>query len=475
MTVEIDLSTALWIYWSTILSMTAGLLLLRAHRVWSGANYWIAGNLLALCNLPLLAVLYEQGVTSSTGLLPATLIITDSVLKVVSVSERALRTRNVTIGLGILTAYLFGCSVLLDASQGALVIGLAGILVGLLAIWQGWLILHSNQLARLHGSNLLVVASFMLAAFMIGMSLYSLQLGHQQVLFERSDQVGLGCAVIVNLMILRHICLIAMMMAMLNRKLAAGRIRHRKQISLRKQAEVHAARMADLVKEKQSLLEVLTHEVRQPLNNAQAALQDFLMNRQGNSHDLTSGARLQVILDQIGLTLSNAIVGANLLERRAQSVLAPTDIVVVCQLACSDAGPDWEERIELVAPEEPIVAPADPILLRLALRNLLENAARHSPPDRKVTMTLKMGNPPGSLTISVTNWPIDTFAADNRLFERGVRGEAPIGEGEGLGLHIVKEVTLLHHGVISARVRPDRHTEFALSIPLVENLATRNG
>lgn len=229
--------------------------------------------------------------------------------------------------------------------------------------------------------------------------------------------------------------------------------------------------MADLAREKQSLLEVLTHEVRQPLNNAQAALQDFLMRHPNDRRDAASSGRLQVILDQIVLTLSNAIVGANLVERKAQSVLVPTDIVAVCQLACSDAGPGWAERIELTAPDEVIVAPADPILLRLALRNLLDNAARHSPPDRKVVVELRVSDARDRLIISVINWPIDRFAADSRLFERGVRGAEPIGEGEGLGLHIVKEVALLHSGTITARVCPDQRTEFALSLPLAQPIA----
>lgn len=463
--IEIHIHTALWIYWSSILSMTAGFLLLRAHRVWDGANYWIAGNILTLCTLPLISLLYQEGAASATGLFPATLMLADSVLKIISVSDPGLRARNASLGLGVSTAYLLVCSFLLDSSHGAIVIGAAGILIGLLIAWQGLLILNS-KLVRLHGSNLLVASTFMLAAFMIGMSLASLIQGNQRILFEYTRQAGLGFVVIDNLMILRHICLIAMMMAMLNRKLAAGQIRNRKQISLRKQAEVHAARLEALVQEKQSLLEVLTHEVRQPLNNAQAALQDFLMNRKGNHQDETSVGRLQIILDQIGLTLSNAIIGANLLERKAQSVLVPTDIGLVCQLACSDAGPDWEERIDLVAPNEPIVAPADPVLLRLALRNLLDNAPRHAPPDRKVTMAVQVDDATDQLTISVANWPVDSFAVDNRLFDRGVRGAVPIGEGKGLGLHIVREVALLHHGTINARVRPDQHTEFSLSIPI---------
>jgi len=462
--VKIHIYTALWIYWSSILSMTVGLLLLRAHRVWNGANYWIAGNVLTLCTLPIFSLLYQRGASSATGLVPATLMLADGVLKIMSLSDRGLRVRRAALGTAVVAAYLLCCGVLLDSSRGAIIVSAGGILIGLLIAWQGLLVLKS-QLARLHGSTLLVASSFLFAAFLIGMSITSLLLGRQQVLFEYTGRVGLGFVVIDNMMILRHICLIAMMTAMLNRRLAAGRIRNRRQISLRKQAEVHAERLADLVEEKQSLIEVLTHEVRQPLNNAQAALQDVLMNRDDGRDERLSVGRLQTILDQIGLTLSNAIVGANLLERREQSALVPTDIGVVCQLACSDAGPDWEERIDLAAPDEPLLAPADPVLLRLALRNLLDNAVRHSPPDRKVTMTVEIDGAAAQLRISVSNWPVDTFVADSRLYERGVRGEAPIGEGKGLGLHIVKEVARLHNGTINARVRPDQQTEFTLAFP----------
>lgn len=471
MILDFDISTAFWIYWSTILSMTIGLLLLRAHRIWQGVHYWIAGNLVALGNLPFVIVLYKQSSTIVTALVPAALFVLDNLLKVMALSERRDRFRHGAIGLGTLAAYLAACGLLLGKDQGSLVTGAAGLMMGLLALWQGVLVLRSRRLARLHGSSLLAIASFVLAGFLILASLRSLYLGNQEVLFERADQVRVGLAVGVNLSILRHVCLIAMIMAILNRKLAAGRIRNRKQVSLRKQAEIHAARMADLAREKQSLLEVLTHEVRQPLNNAQAALQDFLMRHPNDRRDAASSGRLQVILDQIVLTLSNAIVGANLVERKAQSVLVPTDIVAVCQLACSDAGPGWAERIELTAPDEVIVAPADPILLRLALRNLLDNAARHSPPDRKVVVELRVSDARDRLVISVINWPIDRFAADSRLFERGGRGAEPIGEGEGLGLHIVKEVALLHSGTITARVCPDQRTEFALSLPLAQPIA----
>ena len=147
--------------------------------------------------------------------------------------------------------------------------------------------------------------------------------------------------------------------------------------------------MASLAREKQSLLEVLIHEVRQPLNNAQAALQHAMMTVELDSSDGATGRRLQAIIDKIVLSLTNAIVGASVLERKSESRLVMTDIGSICELASGDAGLDWEDQIDLVSPLAPVYAEADPVLLRLAVRNLIDNAIKHSAPGRKTGVTIE--------------------------------------------------------------------------------------
>jgi signal transduction histidine kinase len=230
-------------------------------------------------------------------------------------------------------------------------------------------------------------------------------------------------------------------------------------------AEQHAKEMAIAAAEKQSLLEVLTHEVRQPFNNAQAALHDVMMTVQTNSRDYAAGQRLQSIIDQIVLTLSNAIVGASMLERKSQSLLVRTDILSVTELACSDVGFDWGKRIDLNSPNGRIFAEADPILLRLAIRNLLDNALKHSAPGKKVQVTINEDEANLAVIITVRNWSARPFAPTQSLFERGERGDQPVSEGKGLGLYIVQEVATLHGGRASfANYDDDGSISFSLKI-----------
>ncbi len=103
----------------------------------------------------------------------------------------------------------------------------------------------------------------------------------------------------------------------------------------------------------------------------------------------------------------------------------------------------------------PVRADAD--LLRSALRNLVENALRHTPESCEVTVgaCLEQGAP--------MLWVRDTgsgVAADElaRLTERFVRGRDVTQEGSGLGLAIVKRVAELH----GARLELSNHPEGGL-------------
>ena len=83
----------------------------------------------------------------------------------------------------------------------------------------------------------------------------------------------------------------------------------------------------------------------------------------------------------------------------------------------------------------------DPLLASIALRNLLENAQKHTPQGTRIAVSVADA---GIVTVS-DNGPGVPEQFESRLFERFSRSD-PQGDGAGLGLSIVARVMALHSG-----------------------------
>jgi signal transduction histidine kinase len=129
-----------------------------------------------------------------------------------------------------------------------------------------------------------------------------------------------------------------------------------------------------------------------------------------------------------------------------------------------------EERhlpVDVQLPEEPPALDVDPILIRHALFNLLQNAAQATEGNAGITIRLEPQAAPGS---GAPGWSLS-------VADRG-RGIAPEvmdkifvpffttrADGTGLGLPVVLHVALLHDGYVTAANRPDGGTQFAIWLP----------
>jgi two-component system sensor histidine kinase QseC len=99
-------------------------------------------------------------------------------------------------------------------------------------------------------------------------------------------------------------------------------------------------------------------------------------------------------------------------------------------------------HLELAEGEEVSVR-GNPALLRILLRNLIDNAARHTPPGTSVHIdfTDKQGRP--SLSVS-DNGPGIPASELDKLGERFYRPLGTSASGSGLGLSIVKRIAEIH-------------------------------
>jgi two-component system sensor histidine kinase KdpD len=117
--------------------------------------------------------------------------------------------------------------------------------------------------------------------------------------------------------------------------------------------------------------------------------------------------------------------------------------------------------VELLLPPDLPLLWVDPTLLDQALSNLLENAARHTPPGSPIT--LRAWAEPSRLAVEVADrGPGLPPGAEGRVFEKFYRG--PLG-GTGLGLAICKGVAEAHAGAIEAKARDGGGASFVLWLP----------
>jgi signal transduction histidine kinase len=136
--------------------------------------------------------------------------------------------------------------------------------------------------------------------------------------------------------------------------------------------------LRELAKQRLDLIQLLTHEVRQPINNAQASLQSItpdldklplISDRANYALDRAKGS-----LDGITRALSNVIVASTLVaddQNWFRQQIDAMEVLEMARLDCSDAN---QKRIVVAPPDHNIFIECVPTLLRVALHNLLEHA-----------------------------------------------------------------------------------------------------
>lgn len=227
--------------------------------------------------------------------------------------------------------------------------------------------------------------------------------------------------------------------------------------------------IAAIAAERMSLLRMLTHEVRQPLNNAQAALQTIMMELSSGIRSpdimLDMAKRAQRTVSDVVLAISNSIIGATLISPTRQPALEQADLCAVAHLAALDIDPAECGRVAEHHAQEAIFAPVDPVVLRLAIRNLLENALKFSPAGSPVTLDVAIDDDRMMATFTVFNTVVDRSLVIEDMFGFEKRGSDSKYSGMGLGLFIVKRCAELHHGNINYTLDERGQIQFELAIP----------
>ncbi|MFT3664300.1 PAS domain S-box protein [Piscinibacter sp.] len=224
---------------------------------------------------------------------------------------------------------------------------------------------------------------------------------------------------------------------------------------LRAGAEAQARSLRELLEQREEFLRLLAHEVRQPLNNASAALQSALSALPAEGGAAERIARAQAVIRQIVGSLDNTLAASALLASARPLDPRDADVGALIELSLGDLDASRRSRVRVERVSPTRTASMDIALMRLALRNVLGNALAYSAPDAPVLLRVVDSDEPLALVFEVADeGPGIAAELMPRLFERGARGAHGL-PGHGIGLHVVRRVMELHGGSVDVRpLRP---------------------
>ncbi len=228
--------------------------------------------------------------------------------------------------------------------------------------------------------------------------------------------------------------------------------------------QAEALREAD--RKKDDFIALLAHELRNPLAPIRNGLEAFKLSVRPGDRSLDMMDRqLAHMVRMIDDLLDVSRIGRNKMDlRRARVTLADViaSAVETAQPPLDAAG----HELTVVLPAEPVHLDADFTRLAQVFSNLLTNSAKYTPPGGKVWLTGERSGEIARVTIRDNGIGIPPAALPS-IFDMFSQVDRPIERangGLGIGLALVKGLTEMHGGTVTA-ASDGRGSSFTVCLP----------
>lgn len=196
------------------------------------------------------------------------------------------------------------------------------------------------------------------------------------------------------------------------------------------------------------------HELRTPLAVLRARIET--MPPTANTSELIAD------VEAMTRTLNQLLMAAQLEEPDNEgagacniSDVATQEVASLAPLAIAD-----RKTIELIVPDSEVIVRGNALSYSWAIRNLLENALRHSPPSGSIEVVISADG-----TVTVSDSGPGVSAADRaKIFQRFWRGDRGSSQHAGLGLSIVYRAVTANGGTVSVDDRVGGGAVFRMSL-----------
>jgi len=233
-----------------------------------------------------------------------------------------------------------------------------------------------------------------------------------------------------------------------------------------------AARLAAAVQAKDQFLAMLAHELRNPLAPIRIATQIISMRETSNPP--VQKAR-EIIDRQVGhLTrlledlFDVSRIASGKVQLRKETVNLATAIANALE-ASRGLIAERAHALSVSVPEDPLFVDADPMRLEQVITNLVNNAARYTPPNGHIVVSAARETTGAVLRVRDDGIGIPGHLLPHvfDLFTQADRSLARSEGGLGIGLTIVRNLVELHGGTVAVESEGQgRGSEFTVRLPL---------
>ena len=241
--------------------------------------------------------------------------------------------------------------------------------------------------------------------------------------------------------------------------------------------QVSSQRQAELEQARRSLVASVSHDLRTPLAALRAAAEAL---SDGVVSDPPTVARylksIQAEAERLGSLIDDLFELSLIDAGNVRLDLEPTSLADLISDAIESMSHEARRKgVHLSGLTQPDIAPilADPLKIQRVILNLVQNAIRHTPGDRSVSLELRELEEAVAVSVTDTCGGIQPQDMD-QLFEPFYRADPARhrdGSGAGLGLSIAKGIVEAHGGRIWVENGPANGCRFSFTLPNLTALA----
>jgi two-component system sensor histidine kinase KdpD len=229
--------------------------------------------------------------------------------------------------------------------------------------------------------------------------------------------------------------------------------------------QIEAARQSEQLRT--TLIDAMAHEFKTPLTSIKAATTSLL-----SSPEQPIETRMEVLkiadeeAEHLRALIDDAVEMSRLDTENIEVHLERSNLGEIVRDVVASMEKQIDARqVELASDGEQPMVIVDQRLIRLAIKQLLDNALKYSPPATPVTIRVRDDS--GMMMVDVTDYGKGISPSEqSRVFDRfwrspSVQKQMP---GSGLGLSIAHRIALAHNGELTLTSRPGE-TTFRLILP----------